>query len=107
MVDRCYNSKCKSYPRYGGRGITVCPQWLTKNGKGFAAFWRYVGDPPAEGDYSLDRIDNDGHYEPGNVRWATRSQQAFNRSSRSRHSKADDVMPSQQKQAANSRKKDK
>lgn len=77
MVDRCYSVTCVSYPGYGGRGIRVCDSWRQD-------FWTYAGYVdtvlglrPAKG-YSLDRKDNDGHYEPGNLRWATQSQQMRN-----------------------------
>lgn len=74
MIKRCENPKNHAYPRYGGRGITVCPEWRSD----FAAFLRDVGPRPSP-DLSLDRIDNNGNYEPGNVRWATAAQQAQNR----------------------------
>lgn len=64
--ERCFNPKARGYARYGGRGITMCPEWVHD----FAAFFVHIGPRPAKG-LLLDRIDNDGHYEPGNVRWAT------------------------------------
>lgn len=74
MVQRCTNPNSKSFVNYGGRGITVCAEWR----ESFAAFAASVGQPPAPG-LSIDRIDNDRGYEPGNVRWATVTEQARNR----------------------------
>ncbi|KKN23830.1 hypothetical protein LCGC14_0900860, partial [marine sediment metagenome] len=77
MRERCFNIKLKCYNNYGGRGINVYKEWL----KDYVAFKDYIlnniGERP-EG-YSLDRIDNDGNYEPGNLRWASRSDQQYNR----------------------------
>lgn len=69
---RCYNQKHPSYANYGARGIRMFEKWVDD----FDAFREYVGKRP-EGS-SLDRIDNNGHYEPGNVRWATKCEQAAN-----------------------------
>jgi len=77
MKARCMNPNTTGYENYGGRGIRVCPEWIDS----FEAFAAHVGDRPGP-DYSIDRIDNDGHYEPGNVRWATRAEQ--NRNQRKR-----------------------
>lgn len=74
MKTRCLNKNYKNYHRYGGRGIEVYPLWINN----FQAFINCIGLPPTSS-HSLDRIDNDGHYEPNNVRWATPQEQAINR----------------------------
>lgn len=74
MRDRCTNAKSKNYPYYGGRGIKVCGRWS----ESFEAFLADVGRRPSDG-HTLDRKDSNGHYEPGNVRWATRAEQSRNR----------------------------
>lgn len=74
IIFRCSNQKAKSWRYYGGRGIKVCDEWRSD----YRAFLRDVGRRPSP-ELTLDRINNDGNYEPGNVRWATRSQQAYNR----------------------------
>lgn len=76
MKQRCLNPRHFSYHDYGGRGISICAEWRLS----FAAFLRDVGPRPSGG-YSIDRIDYDGNYEPGNVRWATATQQNRNRRS--------------------------
>ena len=73
MKARCTNPNNKDYPRYGGRGIKVFEGWLND----FQAFYDHIGDKPSK-EHSIDRIDNDKHYEPGNVRWATPVEQANN-----------------------------
>lgn len=79
MIARCYRATSVSFPNYGGRGIKVCDRWrFGEDGKsGFECFFEDVGKRPSK-DYSIDRRNNDGDYEPGNVGWATRSEQMNN-----------------------------
>lgn len=72
MLRRCEWPGAGGYRNYGARGITVCARWHT-----FEHFLADMGERPSLG-HSIDRIDNDGHYEPGNCRWATASEQRSN-----------------------------
>lgn len=72
MLQRCTNPRNKEYPNYGGRGVRVCDLW-----RQFENFLADMGPRPPG--LTLDRINTDGHYEPGNCRWATASEQASNR----------------------------
>lgn len=73
IIYRCENHNAREYKHYGGRGITICASWRNS----FESFLNDVGPRPSA-DHSIDRIDNDGHYEPGNVRWATTIEQLRN-----------------------------
>lgn len=74
MKDRCYNKSHSSYKNYGGRGILVCDKWRVS----FENFISDMGERPSP-KHSIDRIDNNGNYEPSNCRWATKKQQCANK----------------------------
>lgn len=76
-IYRCHNPKSKNYPSYGGRGIKVAEEWRDRR-TGFWKFFQHLGPRPSDS-HSIDRINVDGHYEPGNVRWATPTEQAYNK----------------------------
>lgn len=75
MLQRCSLPTMPNYHLYGGRGITVCPEWQGETG--FQQFLSDMGERPAG--RTLDRINSDGNYEPSNCRWATASEQSCNR----------------------------
>lgn len=77
MKSRCLDNKCFQYQDYGGRGITICSEWLDKE-NGFKNFLSDMGVKP-DITLSIDRINNNGNYEPSNCRWATTTEQAGNK----------------------------
>lgn len=83
MIQRCANPSNTKYSEYGGRGIRVCDRWrFGDDGKcGFELFLADMGERPSH-THTLDRSDNDGNYEPSNVRWATKSEQSNNQRER-------------------------
>ncbi len=89
MISRCHNPNEPSYIRYGARGIKVCARWRFS----FDAFYADVGPAPSL-KHTIDRIDNDAGYRPGNVRWATWSEQNKNKRSTRRARPIEDVLAS-------------
>lgn len=75
MIQRCTNPNSTYFPRYGGRGITVCHEWRTRNN-----FKEWALSHGYRNDLAIDRIDNDKGYSPDNCRWVTPSQNCCNRS---------------------------
>ena len=79
MKQRCYYPKHRAYHRYGGRGISVCDEWKDSS----KAFFKWARENGYQDHLTLDRIDNDGNYEPSNCRWISRREQCYNRKTKS------------------------
>lgn len=77
MKNRCFNPKCKAFKDYGGRGITVCDEWVSDPD----SFVEWALSNGYEYGLAIDRIDNDGNYEPNNCRWVTAAENNQNRRS--------------------------
>jgi hypothetical protein len=87
MLTRCYNANADCFPSYGGRGIAVCNKWK----ESVDAFIQDIGPRPSP-KHTLDRIDNDGHYDPDNCRWALPKVQVYNRRTTVRISHLGDLL---------------
>lgn len=82
MKDRCYNPNNQAYPSYGGRGITICPEWLQDGGVEKFIKWFYENgyiDGKSRAEQSIDRKDNDKEYSPDNCRWVNKDIQNYNK----------------------------
>lgn len=75
MKKRCYNNHCANYKNYGGRGIKICDEWLND----FNSFYDWSMSHGYSDKLTIDRIDNDGNYEPSNCQWITKSENSTKR----------------------------
>lgn len=85
MKQRCYNQKSPNFKYYGGRGIKICDEWLNN----FINFYNWSMNNKYAENLSIDRIDNDGNYEPSNCRWVTMKEQCNNKRQRTKRSDID------------------
>lgn len=84
MIQRCHNEQSTSYPKYGAKGIFVCDRWNPTMGGSFINFFEDLGVRPSK-QYTIDRINVYGNYEPSNCRWATRTVQEVNKRKRTKN----------------------
>jgi hypothetical protein len=78
IIDRCYRPERHDYKNYGGRGIKMCDKWKNSLKAFIEDVHSEIGERPAQ-HYTLDRVDNNGNYEPGNIRWLNYRDQRMNR----------------------------
>lgn len=87
MKYRCYNSNCIEYKNYGGKGVSICDEWLGEDG--FSNFYDWAYKNGYSHGLTIDRIDNNGNYEPSNCQWISLSENTIKANKTSQHRKAD------------------